>query len=170
MVTFMSYNTTGMNTVKCQWISELCNEKNVDYLAIQEHFKCTKSVDKYFRDSYKDYYSYVIPGFRSSGQDNGRAKAGLAQLSRKTVAIKKDRVITRNSRIQAQTLNFPCTKILWINTYMPTDPQTVGQYDADELVEVLREVEDIINHTQFNDVIWAGDMNWQRISEFRPLG
>ena len=171
MVTFMSYNTTGMNTVKCQWISELCNEKNVDYLAIQEHFKCTKSVDKYFRDSYKDYYSYVIPGFRSSGQDNGRAKAGLAQLSRKTVAVKKDRVITRNSRIQAQTLNFSCTKILWINTYMPTDPQTVGQYDADELVEVLREVEDIINHTQFNDVIWAGDMNWhmERNSHFSKI-
>ena len=38
MVTFMSYNSTGMSTVKCQWINEICEENNVDYLAIQEHF------------------------------------------------------------------------------------------------------------------------------------
>ena len=54
---------------------------------------------------------------------------------------------------------------------MPTDPQTVGQYDADELMEVLREVEDIINHSQFNDVLWAGDMNWhmERNSHFSRI-
>ena len=37
--------------------------------------------------------------------------------------------------------------------YMPTDPQTVGQYDAAELMEVLREVEDIMTNTDFNDVV-----------------
>ena len=36
---------------------------------------------------------------------------------------------------------------------MPTDPPTVGQYDAAELMEVLREVEDIMTNTDFNDVV-----------------
>ena len=101
MVTFMSYNSTGMSTVKCQWINEICNENDVDYLAIQEHFKCTKSVDKFFRENYREYYSYVIPAHRSPGQDSGRAKAGLANLSKKNLAIRKDRVVTHNFRIQA---------------------------------------------------------------------
>ena len=54
---------------------------------------------------------------------------------------------------------------------MPTDPQTVGQYDAGDLVEVLQEVEDIIGNTQFNDLIWAGDMNWhvERNSHFSNI-
>ena len=42
---------------------------------------------------------------------------------------------------------------------MPTDPQTVGQYDASELLEVLREVEDIMANVDFN-YIWEGDWNW----------
>ena len=86
-VTFMSYNSTGMNMVKCQWINEICSENNVDYLAIQEHFKCTKTTDKYFRDNFRDYYSNVKSGYRPPGQDSGRARAGLAQLSRKYLAV-----------------------------------------------------------------------------------
>ena len=160
MATFMSYNSTGMSSVKCQWINEICDENDVDFLAIQEHFKCTKSTDKFFRENYRDYYSYVIPGYRPPGQDNGRAKAGLAHLCKKKLSVRKDRVVTRNFRIQAQVLNFPSSRILWINTYMPTDPHTVGQYDPSELLAVLREVEDIMTTVDYNDVVWAGDMNW----------
>ena len=71
MATFMSFNSTGMSSVKCQWINEICDENDVDFLAIQEHFKCTKSTDKFFRENYRDYYSYVIPGYRPPGKDNG---------------------------------------------------------------------------------------------------
>ena len=61
-VTFMSYNSTGINSVKCKWICDICEEFDVDYFAIQEHFKKTKSIDKYFRDNFKGYTLYVIPG------------------------------------------------------------------------------------------------------------
>ena len=125
--TFMSYNSTGMTSIKCQWINEICSEYDVDYISIQEHFKSSKSTDRFFRDMYKEYYSYVIPGHRTPGQDSGRAKGGIAQLSRKSLAVKKDRVATHNYRIQAQVLNFTSCRILWINSYMPTDPQTAGQ-------------------------------------------
>ena len=86
-VTFMSYNSTGINSVKCKWISDICDEFDVDYLTIQEHFKKTKSVDKYFSENFKSYNSYVIPGYRPPGQDSGRCKAGLAQLSMRTYSV-----------------------------------------------------------------------------------
>ena len=55
---------------------------------------------------------------------------------------------------------FPTSRILWINTYMPTDPQIVVEYDTTELLEILREVENIISNTRFNDIVWVGDLNW----------
>ena len=47
-VTFMSYNSTGMNTIKAQWLNEAFQDLEVDYCALQEHFKNTKSTDKFF--------------------------------------------------------------------------------------------------------------------------
>ena len=51
---------------------------------------------------------------------------------------------------------------------MPTDPQTVNNYDATELMGLLREVEEIITSEDYNDIVWAGDMNWEmtRKSQF----
>ena len=160
MVTFMSYNSTGINTIKCQWINEICEENDVDYFSIQEHFKSTKSTDKFFRDNFRYYYSYVKNGHRSPGQDSGRAKAGLAQLSTKHLAVRNDRVSTHSFRIQAQILNFQQCQILWINSYFPTDPQIVQNYDPGELLELHGEVEDILTNTVYTDVVWAGDLNW----------
>ena len=102
----------------------------------------------------------MIPGHRPVGQDNGRASGGLAQLSRRDIAIKKDRVVTRNYRIQGQILNLPSGRLLWLNTYFPTDPQLVGEYDDSVLQEVLAEVECIVNQTDFTDIVWGSDLNW----------
>ena len=94
-VTFMSYNSTGISLVKTKWINELCIDENVDFLSIHEHFKLTKNTDKFFLDNFRDHHSYVIPAHRSPGQDTGRGKGGLAQLSRVCHAVKRDRVVTR---------------------------------------------------------------------------
>ena len=159
-VTFMSYNSTGISSVKCKWICDICDELDVDYLAIQEHFKKTKSLDKYFRDNFKGYSSYVIPGYRSPGQESGRCKAGLAQLSKKSYSIKKERITTQGFRIQAQVLNMPTSRLLWVNTYMPTDPKRLTEYDDSDLQEVLLEVNTILSCSNYTDVIWSGDLNW----------
>ena len=159
-VTFMSYNSTGLSSVKCQWVQEISSENDVDYISIQEHFKqSSKSLDKYFRNNFSDYHSYIIPAFRSPGQDSGRVRAGLAQLSRKSISVKKERVVSRSFRIQAQVLNLPSSRLLWINTYLPTDPQRAN-YDDTELCEVLEEVEKILTGVAYTDVLWTGDLNW----------
>ena len=47
-VTFMSFNSTGMNTVKCQFIHDIREINDVNYLAVQEHFKSNKTTEKFF--------------------------------------------------------------------------------------------------------------------------
>ena len=106
-VTFMSYNSTGMNSVKAKWTTEMCQDLEVDYCAIQEHFKNTKSTQKFFCDKFSEYNPYVIPAHRAPGVDTGRCSGGLAQLSRKTIGVKKDRVICKTYRVHAQVLNLP---------------------------------------------------------------
>ena len=71
--TFMSYNSTGIdNPVKCRWINN--DEYDVDFLNIQEHFKSSKTTDKYFRDKFPVCYSVLVPGRRSPGQGNRESK------------------------------------------------------------------------------------------------
>ena len=160
-VTFMSYNPTGLNsTVKCRFVSDICDEHDVDFISIQEHFKFVSTTDQYFKKKFSDFYSYITPGYRAPGQDYGRAKAGLAQLTRKQLKVKKERVETAGFRIQAQILHLPSTRVLWINTYLPTDPQTIRQYDDEELQGVLTAVESLLATCTYDDVVWGSDLNW----------
>ena len=105
-----------------------------------------------------DFNSYVIPGFRQPGVNCGRPIAGIAQLSRSNIAIRKDRVMCNSNRIQAQVLNFSATRLLWLNAYLPTDSQTAG-YDEAELLEVLAQIEAVLDTTEYDDVLICGDMN-----------
>ena len=54
----------------------------------------------------------------------------------------------------------PTCRLLWLNTYMPTDPKRITEYDDFELQEVLVEVEAILSTCSYTDVIWGGDINW----------
>ena len=159
LATFLSYNPTGLNIHKCDWLKSLCETTNATYVSIQEHFRKSKTIDKFFKDQFPNYNSYVIPGYREEGQDRGRPKAGLAQLSNATVAVRKDRVISSNKRIQAQVLNFEKNRLLWINAYFPTDPRTVIFNDT-ELLKVLSEIVRIMDTNQFDDIMISGDLNW----------
>ena len=158
---FVSYNSTGFNTIKTKWLRDIIAVTNADFIAVQEHFKKTKSIDKYFADEFPNFSSFVVPGHREVGQDMGRPKGGIAMLSNKQKKVNKIRMNSESFRIQAQVLTFPHTRLLWINTYMPTDPQTIV-YDDEELVTVLNEVEKIMDTAEYDDVAWVGDLNWDK--------
>ena len=63
VVTFMSQNTTGIDSVKTHYLREILNEYDVNYCTLQEHFKTTISTDQWFRKQFKDYHTYVIPAW-----------------------------------------------------------------------------------------------------------
>ena len=95
---FMSYNSTGLDHVKTDWIRNLINTCKIDFFQLQEHFKISKSLDRFFKKEFPDNDSFVIPGHREPFQDAGRARGGLAQLSCKSLQVKKERIIS-NTRI-----------------------------------------------------------------------
>ena len=90
-ITFMSYNSTGLDSTKISFSIDICDIYDVDFMSIQEHFKFVNA-DKVFKSGFKDFSSFVIPAHRSTGQMSGRAKAGLAQLCRNNYDVKKTRV------------------------------------------------------------------------------
>ena len=53
--TFISYNSTGFSTIKTKWLRELIDLTKADFISVQEHFKKTKSIDKYFADEFPNY-------------------------------------------------------------------------------------------------------------------
>ena len=63
-VTFLSYNSTGMNTVKSSWVRDLIKVTDASYVQVQEHFKSSKVTDKFFTDQFPDFNNFVIPAHR----------------------------------------------------------------------------------------------------------
>ena len=156
-VNFLSYNSTGLNTMKSKWLRDLMDISKIDFCSIQEHFK--KNIGKFFADQFDKFHNYVIPAVREKDVDNGRPKGGIAQLSSNKYKIKTVRLPTKNFILQAQLLYFPNRVLLWINAYFPTDPQTIS-FNDEELSNLLQEAEAIMDHSEFDHVILAGDLNW----------
>ena len=75
--------------------------------------------------------------------------------------MKRNIIKTGSFRLQAQTIDFPATRILWINAYFPCDPQSAN-FDITELVTLLTELESFKENTQFDDVIIGAVFNWDR--------
>jgi hypothetical protein len=46
-VNFLSYNSTGMNSVKSDWKRNLCTIAKCDFISIQEHFKKKLNLGKF---------------------------------------------------------------------------------------------------------------------------
>ena len=103
-VNFMSYNSTGLNTIKSDWIRDLIKTCDIQLFQLQEHFKKTKTLEKFFKDEFPLCDSYVIPAYREPGKDSERAKGGLAQLSSSNLDIKRDIINTSSWRLQAQIM------------------------------------------------------------------
>ena len=159
---FMSYNSTGLDRSKIDWIQEVSKIFSIDLLQLQEHFKATKSTEAFFKKNFDNSFdSYVIPAYREPFQDSGRAKGGLAQLSSKKLKIKKERIKTKSWRLQAQLLHIEEYRLMWFNCYLPTDPQTI-LYDEVELLPILAEIENILDSNSFDDCILAGDFNFDK--------
>ena len=75
--------------------------------------------------------------------------------------VKKTYVESSNSQIQAVVLNFSEVDVLWINAYLPTDPQTIN-FDDTNLIRILNDIEKIIENSVYDEIIFGADFNWDR--------
>ena len=158
---FLSYNLTGLKETKIKWINDLILTTEASFVGIQEHFRKSKTTEDLFKKSFPTNQSHIKPGHRAPGQDSGRPKGGLAQLVKKSLNIKVSSLNIDNFRVQAQVLQFPSSKLLWLNVYFPTDPLTVN-FDDDELLKVLIDIEKVMDEAEYDDVILGGDLNWDK--------
>ena len=156
-VNILSYNSTGMDTAKIAWINELAANLQIDLMGVQEHFKCTKSVEEYFRKHFPQFYSHVKPAVRDTATV-GRPRGGLTQFVNKKCNFKKEIILCKSWRLQAEVIHIGTYKLLWVNAYMPNDPQT-ALFDESETLETLQEIENIFSTAKFHDMILAGDLN-----------
>ena len=158
-VNFLSYNSTGLSDAKIKWINDLLMTTNASFIELQEHYRKSKTIDDLFMKNFPTNKCNVKPGFRADGQLHGRPKGGLAQLINKKLSMKIKNINIDNFRIQAQVLEFPTSKLLWLNAYFPTDSQLVNFDDA-ELLNTLKDIEKVMDDTEYDDVILGGDLNW----------
>ena len=70
-VNFMSYNSTGSDSLKNNWINDLLATFNISFASVQEHFKKIKRVDQYFKNAFPSNNCYVIQAYREINQDKG---------------------------------------------------------------------------------------------------
>ena len=54
-VKFISYNSTGMNSVKTNWIRDLIEVCGAHFMGIQEHFKEIRSLNNFFKKQFPKY-------------------------------------------------------------------------------------------------------------------
>ena len=159
-VKFLSYNSTGLNPVKAQWIRDLMDTCDASFLGIQEHFKKIKTLQRYFQSEFRKCDSYVLPAYREEFRDTGRAQGGLAQLKLKALrGVRQERAVTMSWRIQAQFLHFGDWRLLWVNVYFPTDPRVVN-FDEAELRVVQEELQAVLDRGGYDGCLCAGDWNY----------
>ena len=160
VVKFLSYDSTGMNQVKSKWICELMDTCDASFCNIQEHFKKTKTLQRYFNSEFRECDAVVLPAHREEGRDTGRAQGGLAQLSRKSLGgLRREKVVTGSWRVQAQILHFGDWKLLWVNVYFPTDPRILN-FDEAELLVVQADLQAVLDRGGYDGCLCVGDWNY----------
>ena len=118
-------------------------------------------MNSYFAKNFSTFNCHVTPAVRENVSHAGRPKGGLCQFVLKESKFKKEPIPCLNWRIQAQILHLNDYKLLWINVYMPTDPQTM-ELNENELISTLNEIERIVSISSFHDVLLGGDWNFDK--------
>ncbi len=160
-VYFLSYNCTGFNSQRAEFISDVCSEIGDEncFISLQEHWMLQKNVKKIDKLISNDQVVLSTGAFKDNIQVRpGRGKAGLSQIWHKSV----DHLITPLSvpctkRVQAVIINFS-SKWLWVNSYFPGDPG-VEDFDEVELRETLSGIKWLIENSTYDNILWCGDIN-----------
>ena len=151
----ISYNSTGFDVEKANFINFLLYSMNIDILIVQEHMHLRQNVFK-IRREIKNYESFFLPAIKTSNKIcAGRPSGGLcifwkSSLNNVVNIIKHP----NSSRVQGIEVG----QNLVINTYFPVDPQGAN-FDDFELLKCLEDIRWYFDNFQDHNIIIGGDLN-----------
>ena len=158
-ISTVSYNTTGWNNFKVDFINTILLTFAVQLFAVQEHFLLKENL--YKLDCFRDYEVFSIPAFKNNDSvHSGRPSGGLSLIYSHSVSQYVTRLTCPKSyRVHGLKINFPGADFLIINTYFPNDPRT-NNFDDSELLNTLQDIKYLIDQVDesYNTVL-MGDLN-----------
>ena len=117
----LSYNSTGFDDGKVEFIKFVTYSLGTDILFLQEHFQLQANAFK-IQNAFKDFNSLILPATKNNKTINcGRPSGGLSILWRSALNSQiKPILIPNSNRIQAIEIY---SKLILINCYFPCDTQ-----------------------------------------------
>ena len=159
-VNVMSYNTSGWNVFKAQYIQSMILAHSLHVLVLQEHWLLDKNIHKL--DKYFDNFEiFTLPAVKPCSQINkGRPSGGLSILYSKQISPFVKRILCPGSnRVQAISVSCGDVSYVYINCYFPVDPQSPNA-DITDLLKCLQDVQYVVDHCDAGSkLILLGDIN-----------
>ena len=79
-ISILSYNSTGWNPFKSDFIKKQLDPEGTNILAVQEHFKFKQNLSQ-IRSNFSEYELFALPAVKNDDQiRDGRPSGGLAFL------------------------------------------------------------------------------------------
>ena len=138
----------------------MINLHDADMCFVQEHFKLSKNLYT-LKKNFKDFCVFSIPASKTnSNLSKGRPSGGLAIIYRKYLeGIATEIIVPESKRVQGIHLNINNSGYVFVNIYMPTDPQT-NNFDDTEVVKTLQDIRYVLNlYDPSVSFVLMGDMN-----------
>ena len=151
----ISYNSRGFNTCKRDFIQTLSFAAGCHTIIFNQENFLLKNNGYIARKTLPDHHVVFNPATKEDLE--GRPKSGMFIAVPKFLKEKIKEVPVKSKRIQSITITIDERKLLLINSYFPTDPRT--DFDENELLLLLAEIEDIIETNDFDYFILGGDIN-----------
>ena len=155
-VKLLSYNSTGFNSIKGDFINFLSLINGIDFVFVQEHFHLRENIPK-IKAHLKDFNSAFIPASKTSDFISaGRPSGGLGIFWRHSLDSAVN-IINHPNSTRVHAVSFD-SKYLLVNCYFPVDPKT-ALFNDFELLKVLEDIKWFIDSYPNYSIVLVGDVN-----------
>ena len=155
-ISIISYNSRGFNKCKQDFVKMLpCLNGDAPTIVCNQENFLLKNNDYFVRQTLPNHHIVFKPAVKEGLE--GRPMCGMFIAIPMLFKDKIDEVKVNSFRIQSIILSLPSSKLLIINTYFPTDPKS--DFDESDLLQLLSDIRRVIEDTDFDNVIWTGDIN-----------
>ena len=152
----ISYNGTGFNQEKANFLNFLIKAMQIDVFVLQEHMHLKNNLYKIHKE-FQDFDSFMLPATKKNDVvRSGRPSGGLGIFWRNSFS-NNVRIVKHpdSHRVQAIIIS---NKFALINVYFPTDPNVMN-FDDMELLKCLHDVKWFLTEFSNLQFILAGDLN-----------